>query len=193
METRAPLTPRLVHRPLLFGLKCVLQEAAGRAWAACVCACMCACRIRAQPSTPPLRHGPGSPSGASGAERAPEPASPWWQRSGRQATPPRSESADLRLRFAGGYPRGRPRTGPGAAGGGQSKSSEALPLWPRLRAARLRLWVLEQDGNKHGREQAWAVRPGPTWLAESERHHRTASAARAGFLPPEPPCPRSFR
>lgn len=42
-----------------------------------------------------------------------------------------------------------------------------VPLWPRLRAARLRPWVLEQDGKKHGREQAWAVRPGPTWLAES--------------------------
>ena len=175
METHAPLPPRLVHPPLLFGLKRVLQAAAGRAWAACACVrvracvCACACRIRAQSSTPPLRRGPGSPSGASGAERVPEPASPWWQRIGPPAPPPppRSESADLRLRFAGGYPRGRPRTGPGAAGGGQSKSSEALPLWPRLRAARLRPWVLEQDGKKHGREQAWAVRPGPTWLAES--------------------------
>ena len=94
METHAPLPPRLVHPPLLFGLKRVLQAAAGRAWAACACVrvracvCACACRIRAQSSTPPLRRGPGSPSGASGAERVPEPASPWWQRIGPQATPP---------------------------------------------------------------------------------------------------------
>ena len=102
--------------------------------------------------------------GACAGARVPVVATNW---SPGHPPPPRSESADLRLRFAGGYPRGRPRTGPGAAGGGQSKSSEALPLWPRLRAARLRPWVLEQDGKKHGREQAWAVRPGPTWLAES--------------------------
>lgn len=177
----------VIHWPLLFWLKCVLQEASvlcpvrgpgGRAWCGRACCGVCArgCCSLAQTSTPLSDTALVSPLGCP-ARNVCRNSCPCDDHKLAQ-DPPQWQGALT--------PGLSPRRARSARGRGLGRSSEALPLWQRLHITRPRLWVLEQtETNMDESKCGCPSRPGMSGRGLMRRGRERAT--------PKPLCPPPSR